>query len=128
MVKRVTDEELNKLPEENRLRVIGVKAKYGDNNWWDADDLRILAYYQLKEDTLIVPFHEFQKGVMQLLGRPVWTNEFSSINITGLIEESEKAYVLVQSGESTDTSPEYKFQKFTESMRSLQNFADKNNS
>lgn len=127
MVKRITDEELNKLPEKNRLHILATRAKYGNNRWWDADDLRILAYYQLQEEILMVPFAEFHKGVEQLLGRPVWTHEFGSIGILDLIEESEKSFVLVQSGESTETTPDYKARKTAESIQKLRVFAEKNN-
>lgn len=126
MVERITDEMLAKLPEKGKNRILAKMQKYGNNAWWNADDLRILAYFQLKEETLMVTFDEFHEGVEMLLGRPVWTHEFG-INIEGLIEEAEKAFTLVQSGGSTETTPEYKARKTTEMLEELRNFAEKNN-
>lgn len=124
MAQRITDEILNKLPKKDKSKILSNMRKYENNKWWDADDLRVLAYYQLKEETLMVAFDEFHKGVEMLLGRPVWTHEFG-INIKGLIEEAEKAFALVQSGESTETTSEYKARKTTEMLEGLRNFAKK---
>lgn len=57
MVKRITDEMLAKLLEKDKNRIFSENAKI-----WDSDDLRILAYYQLKEEMLMVAFGEFYKG------------------------------------------------------------------
>jgi hypothetical protein len=70
-------------------------AKYGDNHWWEEleSDPRKFAYYQLKEGVLLTnDFSSFHGAVEQLLGRPVFTHEFSSSNSPQLIEEAEKAY------------------------------------
>jgi predicted nuclease of predicted toxin-antitoxin system len=124
MTKIITDEELDKLPRENKNKVLAIREKYGDNKWWEAEDLRILAYYQLKEDVLITRFTDFHAGIELLLGRPVWTHEFA-INRDSLIEDAEKAFALVQTGEPTETTPEYKAHKIAESMDSLRTFAER---
>ncbi len=125
MINRITEEELNKLPEDNKNRILTVREKYGINKWWESDDIRVLGYYQLKESILITKFETFHEGLELLLGRPIWTHEFG-LNRTQLIDDAEKAFALVQSGESTETTPAYKQQKIAESMDLLRNVAGKN--
>lgn len=88
----ISDKELNEMPEDARNRIIETRGKYGDNKWWECEDLRVVAYYQLNEPILIThSFEEFHEGVEKLLGHPVWTHEFGcSLQI--LKEEAEIKY------------------------------------
>ncbi len=53
------------------------KARYGDNHWWESNDPRIKAYYQVHEPTLILPnLGDFRKCLEVLLGREVYPQEF----------------------------------------------------
>ncbi len=125
MINRITDDELNKLPEENKKRILTVREKYGNDDWWNSDDIRVIGYYQLKESILITKFETFHEGLELLLGRSIWTHEFG-LNRAQLIADAEKAFALLQSGESTETALAYRQQKIAESMDSLRNFAEKN--
>jgi len=68
-------------------RITNTKIKYGDNEWWK-QDLKTMAYFQLQEPILIVPFATFHKGVEKLLNRSVFTHEFA--NPQSLIDEANK--------------------------------------
>lgn len=85
------DEILRDADEKGREDIALVAAKYGDNHWWESEDLRELAYYQIAEPVLMCEFSDFHKGIERLLGRPVWTHEFG-VNMDGLREEARKAY------------------------------------
>ncbi len=88
------------------------------------DDPVEIAKYQLFERILMVKFDKFHEGVEKLLGRPVYTHEFG-LNYDGLKEEAEKAIALLNSGESLETSKEYKIKKLQESIDSLSSYYDK---
>lgn len=72
-------------------RAMQAMARYGENQWWKSDDARTLAYYQLNEDTLLIPFSRFHGALENLLGREVQTFEFA-VNIEGLRAEAKAAY------------------------------------
>ena len=40
--------------EETKQKCLAVMEKYGDNKWWLSEDARIVGYYQLLEDFLLV--------------------------------------------------------------------------
>lgn len=78
------------MTDDTQARVDAVKATYGDNHWWDADD-KTLAFYQLNEDIIIVDVVRFMTALGHLLGRPVLTHELA-FNLDGLRREAEAAY------------------------------------
>lgn len=63
----------------------------GDNHWWLSDDKKVVGYYQLINNILLIPFGEFHEALEFLLGRPVWTHELG-LNREGLIEEAKRAF------------------------------------
>lgn len=78
---------------ENCLKAMDKKA-YLDNPWWTGwlnGKRREMAYYQLNEPILLVPWTEFHGAVEELLGRPVQTIEFG-LRISNLKIEAEKAF------------------------------------
>ena len=119
------DDNLDELSPEARKNVEEVISKYPDNKWWRSDDTVEIAKYQIFERILMVKFSVFHEGIEKLLGRPVFTHEFGSIGIDGLREEAKKAIVLMDSGESLETSDECKFKKVQESIDSLSRYCDK---
>lgn len=58
---------------------------HSDDKWKELTDQE-LAYFQLYQDFLCVPFNEFHKSVEAALGRPVFTHEFG-LNRQGLKDE-----------------------------------------
>ena len=68
------------LTKEEALALIETK-------WWKKMPLTEAAYLQLKQDRLCLPWNEFNIGLKELLGRPVWTHEFA--NVKGLIDEAD---------------------------------------
>lgn len=58
-----------------------------DSKWWESVPLKDAAHFQLFEDRLVMPFDLFQKGVEELLGRPVWTHEFAFAKDAGGLRE-----------------------------------------
>ena len=67
----------------------------GDNRWWLNPDLRIAAYYQLRQEILFINFSDFKKGLADLLGYPVTDLDFA-FSYEKLIYESEKAFQKLQ--------------------------------
>jgi len=65
--------------------------KYGDNKWWESENLKEIAYYQFNEDVLLIDFVKYHEAMEKLLGRSVFTHEFG-LNIEGLKQEVEKAW------------------------------------
>ena len=51
--------------------------KYGDNRWWESDDARTRAYYQLFEPLWIFHRTDIVNDLQELLGRMVWYYELS---------------------------------------------------
>lgn len=117
------DDNLDELESQARKNVEETIAKYPNNKWWRSDDSTEIAKYQLFERILMVDFSKFHEGVEKLLGRPVFTHEFG-LNYDGLKEEATKAITLLDSGESLETSEEYKIKKVQESMDSLSRYCD----
>lgn len=68
-------------------KMIQTMHKYGENRWWLSSDLKKIGYYQLREDTLLVEFEKFHKGVELLFQRPFTYHELLS-NLKELSEES----------------------------------------
>ncbi len=118
------DDRLDELTSEARRNVEETIAKYPNNKWWRSDDSVEIAKYQIFEKILMVDFSKFHEGVEKLLGRPVFTHEFG-LNYDGLKEEATTAISLMESGESLETSEEYKIKKVQESIDSLSKYCDK---
>ncbi|MCM3699177.1 hypothetical protein [Paenibacillus macerans] len=76
--------------EKTINKMLSVMAKYGDNRWWLSDDIKRMSYYQLQEDSLLIEFEAFHKGVELLLGRKVQTHEFRDLRT--LFEEAKTKY------------------------------------
>lgn len=57
--------------------LLSAMEKYGDNHWWESDDLNVLGYYQMNEHICIIDFSKFHESIEHLLGHPVWTHEFA---------------------------------------------------
>ena len=92
----ISEKELSEMPEGVRNRIIETREKYGDNKWWECEDLRVVGYYQLNESILIThSFSEFHEGVEKLLGHPVWTHEFGC-SLPRLREEAEIKFKELQ--------------------------------
>lgn len=86
-----------RLPEENKRNVIGVMQKYGDNHWWESEDLIEIAMYQLFEPVTIVSFDMFHEGLEKLLDRKIEIHELG-INAEGLREEAVYAIKRLKTG------------------------------
>lgn len=72
---------------ENCLRAM---AKY-DTPWWTEEkDETVLAFYQLKEPMLLIPFRTLENGVSKVLGRRVQKGELSLQNHSLIQEFFEK--------------------------------------
>jgi hypothetical protein len=78
-----------------RSRMKKTMLKYGENRWWLSEDMKTIAYYQLKEDTLLVEYEVFHKGVELLFERTMSRYEILS-NLEDLKQESEKLCVPLQ--------------------------------
>jgi hypothetical protein len=78
-----------------RSRMKKTMLKYGENRWWFSHDLKTIAFYQLKEDTLLVEYEAFHKGVELLFQRTMTRYEILS-NLEDLKQESEKLCVTLQ--------------------------------
>jgi len=102
-------------------------AKYGENHWWESDDLIIVARHQIFEKILLVDFDLFLQGIGKLLGRPVWTHEFG-LNIEGLRKEAKEAITILDAtGNPPKLSEKKEQDKIGQVMNSLSNFCLKNN-
>ena len=64
-----------------------------DSEIWKTWTKEKIAYFQLKQDRLCVPFDVFHESVEYCLKRPVYTHEFGSLNREGLIAELEEKKV-----------------------------------
>lgn len=51
--------------------------RLSDLKWWEERTPQEIVDFQLYEDLLCMPFHEFHGAVEAVLGRPVWTHEFA---------------------------------------------------
>lgn len=73
--------------------------KYGDNRWWLSKDKRVLGYYQLMEDYMLLhSFDEFKADLGFLLGHPVTTVDLY-VNYEQLKAEAERAFKATQESE-----------------------------
>ncbi|MEK5163203.1 hypothetical protein NYE69_12800 [Paenibacillus sp. FSL R5-0527] len=91
----MTNEEYVKLMNsdlEAQKKMLSVMKSYGANRWWLSDDVKHMSYYQIYENTILIEFEVFQKGVELLLGREVETVEFSPGLIELLQIEAKKKY------------------------------------
>ena len=84
-------EYVSQYPEDRRQFALTIMEKYGDNKWWLSENPKVVGYYQLNENILLVKFSDFHKGVEELLGRPVWTHEFG-LDLAGLRHDAQKAW------------------------------------
>lgn len=73
--------------------LLKVMSKYGDNKWWLSNDIKLMCYYQLHEDILLIEFEIFHKGVEALLERAIHTSEFRPISIVSLQIEARNKYL-----------------------------------
>lgn len=107
-----------------RERCLEAMAKYGDNHWWEQDvDPRQFAYYQIQEPiTLANDFGHFHEAIELLLGRPVYTHEFA-IRYEELVAEAQRAWKY-QVGVTSDRE---RTERVTESIKSLEEWAEQNN-
>ncbi|MEK5167177.1 hypothetical protein NYE69_33385 [Paenibacillus sp. FSL R5-0527] len=76
--------------EKTINKMLSVMSKYGDNHWWLSDDIKRMSYFQLQEDSLLIEFEVFHRGVEVLLGRAVQTVEFRDPRL--LFEEANTKY------------------------------------
>jgi hypothetical protein len=74
-----------------RIRMLKIMFKYGENKWWLLKDKETIAYYQLKENTLLVDYEVFHKGVELLFKRPIPRYELLS-NLTSFKNDSEQLW------------------------------------
>ena len=82
---------MRKSEAEAEQAIRDTKAMYGDNHWWESDDLRTIGYYQLETKILLVPFARFHEGLELLLGRGVQTFELG-VNYEGIKQEAQAAW------------------------------------
>lgn len=110
--------------KETQQRCLDAMAKYSDNKWWEPDaDTRALAYYQFNESILLVtPFGRYHKAIQTLVGRPVYTHEFSSIMGDNLKQEVERAWRW-QVGCTSDTERQ---KRVMESIEQFVQWAEEN--
>lgn len=107
---KTTDEEyetFNKVKE-----CLEQMEKCGKNRWWNSEDKRVLAYYQLMNPILLIPFDKFHEALEFLLGRPVGIHEMG-VNYEGLKAEAERAF------KGTQDSAEQKAESIKESFEKL---------
>jgi hypothetical protein len=106
--------------EATLSRCLDAMAPYNDNKWWEPDvDPRKFAYYQLNEPILLGTSEHFFGSVELLLGRPVYTHEFSSIGIDNLKQEAERAWTY-QIGCTSDAERK---ERVMESIEKLEKWA-----
>lgn len=85
---------------EAEARMLTAMNKYGENKWWLSKDLKEIAYYQTREDILLVDFSKFHEAITELLGRPVWTHEFAFRD--SLLKQTEDAWQGIQRNKESD--------------------------
>jgi hypothetical protein len=109
---------------ETQQKCLETMKKYEDNHWWEPDtDPRKFAYYQLNEDLMLCPnFSQFHESIELLVGRPVYTHEFSSIGIDDLRREAERAWTY-QVGATSETERQ---ERVKESIEKLRTWAKEN--
>ena len=119
------EENLNGLPEENKVTIIETMNKYEVEGirWWESTDLVFVAMFQIFEPVLMVDFSDFHVGLEELLGRPVFTHEMG-INLNGLKQEAKEAVKRIHNNESLETSQKYKNEMVAKSIDDLQRFCN----
>jgi hypothetical protein len=60
-----------------------------DSKVWEEWDDEKIATFQFYQDRLCIPFDKFQGAFEKVIGRPVWTHEFTSSNRERLMAEFE---------------------------------------
>jgi hypothetical protein len=58
-----------KQDEERRKNLEAARARYGDNHWWESEDPRRRAAYQLLENTLMYDLDQFGRDVALLMAQ-----------------------------------------------------------
>jgi len=87
------------LSDDQVQKVLAVMQKYEPNRWWESEDKKVLAKWQLFEPILLCDFADYHEGIELLLCRPVWTHEFG-LNEDGLKKEAGIAIQRMDSGAS----------------------------
>ena len=72
--KMTIEEILNLLPTEITTEQA---IEIYESNWWEKLDPKEVAFLQLHQSKLCMPFSLFHNYIEQLLDRPVWTHEFA---------------------------------------------------
>lgn len=89
----IPDEELEIY--DTVKRCLMTMERYDDNCWWLSNDPCVVAYFQVMEPVLLVPFTKFQSALSVLLGHYVWDIEIFSA-IESLRNEADKAFDIYQ--------------------------------
>ena len=76
---------------EKVLSCLTAMDEYGENRWWLSKDKKVLGYYQLKTNILLISYPQFIDSLTHLLGRSVSTIELG-LNRDCLMDEAEKAF------------------------------------
>jgi hypothetical protein len=122
-IKSIEEEFITKgkvMPEETKVIIINTLNKYGENKWWLSKNPKVIGYYQLFEDVLIVDFSKFHEGIEKLLGRSVWTHEFG-LNLDKIREDAQLAWNgYVKSQEEIDND-------IAVGINAIVDFCEKNN-
>lgn len=53
------------------LRRLCFMQSFGDNHWWESDDDRIVAFFQIQETTLLVDPKRLLSGLSKLTNQPI---------------------------------------------------------
>jgi hypothetical protein len=61
----------SELDEEQKKVLLEVKAKYGDNHWWESDNPMVVLRYQIEEPKQVVYVPDYVVMLGQFLERPV---------------------------------------------------------
>ena len=93
---KIADEPETGTAEEQKdcetvKKCLELMEKFLDNRWWLSEDKKVLAYYQLMNSILLVPFEKFQTALLFLLNRPIMSHELIC-NYEGLKAEAERAF------------------------------------
>lgn len=65
--------------------------RYEDPWWFNENDERVLAHWQIDEPRLLIPWRTFKRGVEKVLGRSLDDEELHSGNVE-LIRQFHEAY------------------------------------
>jgi len=75
------------LPQESIATLMATMKKYGDNRWWESDDIVTLAYHQLHENISMINLETVYQGASKICGRSVYTHDL--VDTENLIKEVE---------------------------------------